>query len=96
MNGVEGSLSAAALYYYLHLKPQYLSREMNIMTFLITIAFLTRSSSLAPWIPLAILKIVENPNYFLPIIVSGITVTIPCILLSVAIDSYYYGFFTIP
>lgn len=96
MNGIEGSLAIAALYYYLHLKPVNFSREMSIMTFLITMAFLCRSSSLAVWIPLAIFKIVEDFNFFVPIVLAGLTVTLPACLASVALDSFYYGRLTVP
>ena len=66
------------------------------MTLLISITFLCRSSSLAAWIPLAIFKIMEDFNWFLPILVSGLTVTVPACIFSVLIDSYYYGVFTVP
>lgn len=71
---------------------------MNLkkMTILITICFLTRSSSLAAWIPLAGLKILENFDYFLPIVYAGLTVTIPFCVASTMLDSYYYGTFSIP
>ena len=66
------------------------------MTLLITVSFLARSSSLAAWIPLALFRILENPAYFLPILVAGITVTLPMCIFSVGLDSFYYGTFTIP
>ena len=72
------------------------NRELNIMTLLITLSFLARSSSLAAWIPLALLKIVEDPAFFVPIVVAGLTVTVPSIAISIGLDSLYYGTFTIP
>ena len=66
------------------------------MTLLISITFLCRSSSLAAWIPLALMKMVEDINWFLPILVAGLTVTVPACAVSVLIDSYYYGVFTVP
>lgn len=66
------------------------------MTILITISFLGRSSSLASWIPLAILKIMEDANYLTPIILAGLFVTIPMCIASTLLDSYYYGAFTVP
>ena len=95
-NGVEGSLAIAAFYYFIKIKPTVNDRSLNLMTFFITIAFIIRSSSLAPWIPLALLKIFENPNYFGPIVNAGFVVTLPMLFISIAIDSWYYGVFTIP
>lgn len=66
------------------------------MTLLISITFLCRSSSLAAWIPLALMKIIEDYNWFLPILVAGLTVTVPACITSVLIDSYYYGVQTVP
>ena len=66
------------------------------MTFLITISFLARSSSLAAWIPLAFFKILEKPEFFIPIFCAGLFVTIPCMIFSILLDSWYYGTFTIP
>lgn len=97
MNGVEGNLVLAALYFFHKLdKPRMFDRNLNCMTLLITICFITRSSSLAAWIPLAVLKIVEDYNFFLPILVAGLTVTVPAIVISTLIDSYYYGALTSP
>lgn len=70
--------------------------NLQKMTLLISITFLARSSSLAAWIPLAILKMAEDINWLLPILVAGLSVTVPVCALSVFIDSYYYGVFTIP
>lgn len=96
MNGIEGNLTLVALFYYLHIKPVIGCSNLTKMTIAITISFLGRSSSLAPWIPLAILKILEDINFLLPIIVAGILVTVPLCVASVALDSYYYGTFTVP
>jgi hypothetical protein len=73
-----------------------MDKNLTKMTLLITICFLARSSSLAAWIPLAILRIIENFSFFLPILVAGLTVTIPICAFSIGLDSYYYGTFTIP
>lgn len=59
MNGIEGNLAIAALYYFMKIKPRINDSSLNKMTFLITISFLARSSSLAAWIPLAFFKILE-------------------------------------
>jgi hypothetical protein len=63
---------------------------------MITLCFIARSSSLVPWIPLAIAKILEDYRLLIPMIVAGITVTIPLCLVSTLIDSYFYGILTIP
>ena len=96
MNGVEGNLAFASIYYFMHLKPEMFSNSLTKMTFLITIVFLGRSSSLLPWIPLAFLKIAEDTRYFIPIIVAGITVTLPAVAMSTGLDCFYYDTFTIP
>ena len=96
MNGIEGNLTMGALYYYLHIKPEVGCSNLTKMTIMITIGFLGRSSSLVPWVPLALLKIIENYYYLGPIIFAGITVTVPLCIASVALDSYYYGTFTVP
>lgn len=96
MNGIEGNLAIAALYYYMKIKPSINDSSLNKMTFLITISFLARSSSLAAWIPLAFFKILEQPEFFIPIFCAGLFVTIPCMMFSILLDSWYYGTFTIP
>jgi hypothetical protein len=96
-NGIEGNLAIAALYYYTRLnKPKLFDPSLQKMTLLITITFLCRSSSLAAWIPLALFKIIEDFDWFLPILVSGLSVTVPVCLVSVGIDSYYYGVLAVP
>ena len=91
MNGIEGNLTIAALYYYLQITPKMFCANLQKMTLLITINFLTRSSSLSVWIPLAAMKILENNLYFFPIIVAGLSITVPICIASTALDSYYYG-----
>ena len=96
-NGVESSLAIAAFYYYHKLeRPRVFDADLRKMTFLITLSFLIRSSSLAPWIPLAALKILEDAGNFRPILVAGLTVAIPTMCCSVLLDSYYYGVLTVP
>lgn len=52
-NGVESVFCIMALYYYSKLKPKF-DRDMILMVFAITLAFIVRSSSLVGWIPLAL------------------------------------------
>ena len=94
-NGVEGAFVIAAFYHFIQMKPQIFDPSINKMVLWITLAFITRSSSLVPWVPLALLKMLED-NYFLPFLVSGLAVTVPLCALSVAIDSFFYGVVTIP
>ena len=96
MNGIETSLTLAAIYYFLILKPTINCPNLIKMTFLITLTFLGRSSSLSVWIPLALFKIIENNNFILPIFLAGVLITLPTIAFSILLDSYYYGGLTIP
>ena len=52
-NGVESVFCVMGLYYYSKLRPQF-DKNMALMVFAITIAFIVRSSSLVGWIPLAL------------------------------------------
>jgi hypothetical protein len=96
MNGIETSLTIAAIYYFLLLKPSIYCPNLIKMTFLITLTFLGRSSSLSVWIPLALFKIIENNHFIVPIVLAGVFITLPTIVFSILLDSYYYGGLTIP
>lgn len=86
----------ASLSYYFDIKPKMFDSNLNKMTALITICFISRSSSLVNWIPLAFIKILEDQRFFAPILVAGLTVALPMIVFSVLIDSYFYGVLSIP
>ena len=73
------------------IKPKMFDSNLNKMTVLITMCFLSRSSSLVPWVPLSLIKIMSDFRYFVPIVVAGLTVTIPFCILSILLDSYFYG-----
>ena len=94
-NGCEAALCVMGLYYFANLKPKF-DRNMGMMTFGITVAFIVRSSSLVGWIPLALFKLVGSLEYFIPIVMSGLFVAIPTFGLSVVVDSVCYGRFTCP
>ena len=96
LNGVEGSFAVATLYYFFHMKPKCFDRATNKLTALITISFLTRSSSLIPWVPIALLRIAEQPAFFLPIVVAALTVAIPLMAGSILLDSLFYGRLCMP
>eukprot|EP00356_Strombidium_inclinatum_P012985 CAMPEP_0170499278 /NCGR_PEP_ID=MMETSP0208-20121228/30828_1 /TAXON_ID=197538 /ORGANISM="Strombidium inclinatum, Strain S3" /LENGTH=307 /DNA_ID=CAMNT_0010776769 /DNA_START=284 /DNA_END=1207 /DNA_ORIENTATION=+ len=96
-NSVETTLCIVGLFYYNRLwKVKMFCPDLTKMTLVITVCFLIRSSSLAGWVPLALLKLCEHPSNFLPVLMAGLTVALPCILASVAIDSWYYGVVTVP
>lgn len=50
--------SSPTIYKYL-----VFEKNMALMTFAITVAFLVRSSSLVGWIPLAMVAIFQGPNF---------------------------------
>jgi len=75
---------------------------MALMTLAITMAFLVRSSSIIGWVPLALIYIFQTNSMIclfynlLAIIQAGLIVAIPMVLLSLCMDSFYYGTFTFP
>ena len=94
-NGTEAIFSIVGLYFFNRITPRF-NKEMALMTFSITIAFLVRSSSLAGWVPLALIKVFQGWDMFFAIVLSGIFVAVPVFMLSVLADSLYYGKFAIP
>jgi hypothetical protein len=94
-NGAEAAFSIGGLYYYSQLKPKF-DKNMASMTFCITMAFLVRSSNLAGWVPLALIKVFSSLDYFVAILISGVCITLPIFGFSVLIDSLYYGKLMIP
>ena len=95
-NSVEGNLMFVVFYYYLNLKPKIFDKNIAYLTLAITLSFTIRSSSIVGYIPLAIVVILKDFNYFIPILVAGLTITIPTILINLASDAHFYGYFTIP
>lgn len=95
-NAVESFLMTASLSYYFDIKPIVFDSNLNKMTALITVCFISRSSSLVSWIPLALVKILEDKRFFKPIVVAGLTVALPLICISVLVDSYFYGVLCVP
>lgn len=61
------------------------------MTFFITMAFIIRSSSIIGWIPLALYKIFSSEHYLHPILEAGVKIAIPTFLISLSVDSFFYG-----
>ena len=75
---------------------------MALMTFAITMAFLVRSSSIIGWVPLALIYIFQTSSLIcllhnlLAIIQAGLFIAIPMVILSLCMDSFYYGAFAFP
>lgn len=93
-NGAESTFSIAALYYYTRLRPEF-NRDLKLMTWFITLAFVFRSSSAVGWLPI-IIGLFLDLGYFMPLIYAALFVAVPTILFSTAIDSYFYGSFVCP
>ena len=95
-NGVEGNLMYVVFYYILNIKPKIYDRSITVLTVAITLSFCMRSSSLVGYIPLALLVIWNNTDFFVPILVSGLTIAVPIVLLNVLSDGYLYGYWCFP
>lgn len=95
-NGVEGNLMFVVFYYYLNMKPKIFDKNLMLLTLAITFSFVIRSSSIVGYIPLALISIMQDFDFFVPIIVAGLTITVPTVLLNLASDSYFYGYWTVP
>lgn len=95
-NGIEGNLMFVAFYYYINIKPKIFDKSITMLTLAITISFITRSSSLVGYIPLALIVIVQDFRFFLPIVVAGLTIAIPACFINLSFDAYLYGYWTVP
>mmetsp|Transcript_38951 Transcript_38951/g.59219 ORF Transcript_38951/g.59219 Transcript_38951/m.59219 type:complete len:170 (-) Transcript_38951:1261-1770(-) len=95
-NSVEGNLMFVVFYYYLNVKPKIFDKNLSLLTLAITLSFTIRSSSIVGYVPLAVIIILRDWRFFLPIVVAGLTITIPCCLINLASDAYFYGYFTVP
>lgn len=95
-NGVEGNLMFVVFYHFLNMKPKFFDKSLCILTAAITFSFAVRSSSIVGYVPMALMAIVSNIDYLLPIIVCGLCITIPVVLINLVSDSYYYGYWTVP
>jgi phosphatidylinositol glycan class B len=95
-NAIEGNLMMIAFYYLINIQPKIFDKNLTLMTMSITFSFLIRSSSLVGYFPLAILLMYQDPRFIAPIVVAGLSCAIPLVFLSVALDTYLYGFLTFP
>jgi len=95
-NSVEGNLMFVVFYYFLNTKPRIFDKNLCLLTLAITISFTIRSSSIVGYVPLALILILKDFRYFIPILLAGITIAIPFVLVNLASDAHFYGYFTVP
>jgi hypothetical protein len=95
-NSVEGNLMFVVFYYYLNIRPKMFDKNLSLLTLAITLSFTIRSSSIVGYIPLALIAIYQDPRFFWPIIVCGLTITIPVVMVNLLSDAHFYGYFTVP
>lgn len=95
-NAVEGNLMFVVFYHFLNMKPKFFDPSLNKLTLAITLSFAVRSSSIVGYIPLALMAIAQDFRFFLPIIVAGLTITIPLVGINLVSDAYLYGYWTVP
>ena len=95
-NSVEGNLMFVTFYYFLNIKPKIFDKNLCFLTLPITLSFTIRSSSIVGFIPLALTAIWHDFNFLIPVIVAGLTITIPTVLVNLCSDAYFYGYWTVP
>jgi len=95
-NGVEGNLMFVVFYYYLNMKPKIFDKNLSLLTLAVTLSFAVRSSSIVGYVPLALVAIIKDPRFLVPIMVAGLTIAVPTVLLNLASDAYFYGYWTVP
>jgi hypothetical protein len=45
---------------------------------------------------MALMAIVSDNRFFLPILVCGLCITIPIVLINLVSDAHFYGYWTVP
>jgi hypothetical protein len=95
-NAVEGNLMFVVFYHFLNMKPKFFDPSLNKLTLAITLSFAVRSSSIVGYVPLALMAIAQDFRFFFPIIVAGLTITIPIVGINLVSDAYHYGYWTVP
>lgn len=95
-NSVEGNLMFVVFYYFLNIKPKIFDKNLSLLTLAITLSFTIRSSSIVGYIPLALIAIFQDFNFFVPILICGLTITIPVVMVNLLSDAHFYGYFTVP
>lgn len=91
-NSLECIFQIIAFYYFLDVKDKF-DKATAIMTGLLSLSFMIRSTSPIGWIPLLVMKIVYDKSLF-AFLQAGVVVAIPILSFCVAMDSIYYGEFT--
>mmetsp|Transcript_13670 Transcript_13670/g.23283 ORF Transcript_13670/g.23283 Transcript_13670/m.23283 type:complete len:151 (+) Transcript_13670:843-1295(+) len=77
-------------------KPRLFDKNLSLLTLAITLSFIIRSSSIIGYFPLALIQIFRDTRFFVPIVVAGLSITVPLILLNLLSDAQNYGYFTVP
>lgn len=93
-NSVEASLSIVALFYFSKLNGK-LDGNMLKMTLCISVAFVIRPSIAIGFFPLALWYIIQSWEQFRVTFLAALIVGLPIVSMSVCLDSWYYGTFTI-
>ena len=91
-NSLEAILTLAIFNFYYDIRNKF-DKNMIKFTFLVTMSFMMRCTSIIGWIPLVIYKMYQNKGIKV-FVISGIVVAIPSFLLFILGDSLYYGQFT--
>lgn len=87
-NTLEKICTVIAFNFYLKQRNQF-NLNTIIFTSLLTIGFMMRNTSPVGWIPLLLVKII-NDGAFIPFLIAGIFVFLPLTFACVYLDSIYY------
>lgn len=87
-NAIETTGNVVAYYFFLEQKNKF-TLSTVIMTAVISLTFMIRTTAPVGWIPLLAYKILFEGS-LLPFLISGVTVALPACFLCVAIDTFYY------
>jgi hypothetical protein len=94
INSYEVIFNLIGFYYYLE-AGKALDKPTCIMTGIISAIFIIRYTACIPWVPLLVVKLIEERNALLSFIKAFFVVSIPVIGFLVAIDSWYFGSLTL-
>ncbi|CDW76889.1 UNKNOWN [Stylonychia lemnae] len=92
-NSVEAISYIIAFNYFLDVKDKF-NKTTAIMTALISLSFMIRSTSPIGWIPLLLLKIVQDKSFF-AFLKAGFFIAIPLVTFCIYLDTTFYGEFTV-
>lgn len=88
-NSLEQTFTVVAFYFYLDQKNKF-TINTAVMTALITISFMIRTTSPTGWIPLLAYKVLKESS-FVPFAIAGIVVALPIICLCILVDTHMYS-----